>query len=107
MIAFKDERSDERFDCKIPIVVSSFNSRHTKDALLVTHWVDGVSFISDDAFFLGAAVMFRIYSFKDSSSRDIERLPSVSIGEVKWCRKFPDEASAEYEVGVKYYPRVY
>ena len=107
MTVSKDERSDERFDCKIPIVVSSFNSRYTKDALLVTHWVDGISFISDEAFFLGAAVMFRIRSFKNSSSSDLERLPSVSIGEVKWCRKFPDEASAEYEVGIKYYPQVY
>ena len=108
MTVSKDERSDERFDCKIPIVVSPFNSRHSRDALLVTHWADGVSFISDDAFFLGEAVMCRIRSFKDFCSSDLERLPSISTGEVKWCKKLPaDEAPASYEVGIKYYPQVY
>ncbi len=108
MTASKEKKSDERFDCNIPIVVSPFNSRHSRDALLVTHWVDGVSFISDDAFFLGEAVMLRIRSFKDFCSSDIGRLPSVSMGEVKWCTKLPaDKAPASYEVGIKYYPQIY
>jgi len=104
----KDKRSDERFDCKVLIVVSSFNSKHSKDALLVSHCTDGISFISNDAFFLGAAVIFRIRSFKDFSRSDLERLPSICVGEVKSCTKLPvDEASAAYEVGIKYYPQVY
>jgi hypothetical protein len=52
--------------------------------------------------------MCRIRSFKDFCSSDLERLPSISMGEVKWCKKLPaDEAPASYEVGIKYYPQVY
>jgi hypothetical protein len=70
--------------------------------------MDGVSFISNDAFFLGAAIIFRIRSFKDFSRSNLERLPSICIGEVKRCTKLhADEASAAYEVGIKYYPQVY
>jgi hypothetical protein len=57
---------------------------------------------------LRAAIIFRIRSFKDFSGSDLERLPSICMGEVKCCTKLPaDGTSAAYEVGIKYYPQVY
>jgi hypothetical protein len=109
MTVSEDKRCDKRFTCKIPIVVSSFNSKHSMDAVLVDHCMEGVSFISNDAFLLGTAIVIRIVycTLKDSCGSDLETLPSIRIGEVKWCRKLSDETSTAYEVGIKYYPQVY
>lgn len=108
MSVSEDIKTDSDFACSIPIVVSSFNSKHAMDALLVDHCTDGVSIISKKAFFLGTAIVIRVAcctltdSLKDSCNSDIQRLPSIRIGEVKWCRKIPGETSSPYEVGIKY-----
>jgi len=109
MTASEDHRCDQRFACKIPIVVSRFNSKHSMDALLVDHGMEGISFVSTDAFLLGTAVIIRVASrtVKDSCNSDLEMLPSIRIGEVKWCREIPDETSTAFEVGIKYFPQVY
>ena len=111
MTASNDKRSVKRMDCKIPIPVhvSLFNSKRSIEAQLVDHCMDGISFTSDQAFFLGTAIVIRIaYSkLKDSCSNDLERLPSMRLGEVKWCRKLPGEASTAYGVGIKYYNQGY
>lgn len=107
----KDKRSDKRIACKIPVPVhiSLFNSKHSFEAQLVDHCNSGMCFISDQAFFLGTAIIFRVaYCTLDSSgSRDLETLPSVRLGEVKWCRKLPAESSTTFGVGIQYYPQFY
>jgi hypothetical protein len=119
MRVYEDRRHEKRFSCKIPIVVSVFHSNDPKDALLVNHSIDGISFLSKHSFFVGTAIVIRIPScalkdctlkdctLKDSSSSDLETLSSIRIGEVIWCRGLPDDASTPYEVGIKYYPEVY
>lgn len=106
-----DKRSEKRIACKIPIPVhvSFFHSKQSIQAQLVDHCINGICFLSDTAFFQGTAIIFRVaYCRVDaSSSRDLETLPSVRLGEVKWCRKLPAESSNTYGVGVKYYPQVY
>ena len=111
MTAFEDKRSDKRMACKIPIPlhISFLESKRSIKAQLVDHCVNGVCFITDHAFFLGSPIIFKVaYSaLKGSSSRDLEILPSISVGEVKWCRKLPAEPSSTYGVGIKYFPQVY
>ena len=111
MTSSKDKRSDKRIACKIPIPVqiSFFNSKNSIEAQLVDHCMNGICLISGQAFFLGSAIIFRVAycTLNGSSNSDLESLPSVRIGEVKWCRKLPDETSTAYEVGIKYYPQVY
>ena len=102
-----NKRRNKRMDCKIPIPVhvSLFNSQCSIEAQMVDHCIDGISFITDQAFFPGSAIVIRItYSkLKDSCNSELKRLPSMIIGEVKWCRKLPIEASTAYEVGINYY----
>lgn len=106
-----DKRSEKRIACKIPIPVhvSFFHSKQSIQAQLVDHCMNGICFLSDTAFFEGAAIIFRVvYCTVDaSSSSDLETLPSVRLGEVRWCRKLPADSSNTYGVGVKYYPQVY
>lgn len=107
----QDKRRDKRIACKIPIPVhvSFFNSKLSLEAQLVDHCTNGICFISDQAFFPGAAIIFRVAycSLKGSGSHDLETLPSVRLGEVKWCRKLPAESTASFGVGIRYYPQVY
>ena len=109
MTVSNDKKSDKRMDGKnpIPVHVSIFNSKCSNEAQLVNHCMEGMTFISDQAFFVGTAIVIKIaYSkLKDSCNRDHERLPGMRIGEVKWCKKLPVEASTAYEVGIKYYYR--
>jgi hypothetical protein len=71
--------------------------------------MNGISFISDQAFFLGSAIIFRVAycTLNDAGNSDLETLPSIRIGEVRWCRKLASESSAAYGVGVKYFPQIY
>jgi hypothetical protein len=111
MTVSEDKRSDKRIACKkpIPVHISFFDSTRSIEAQLVDHCMNGICFISDQAFFQGSAIIFKIaYSpLNGSCSTDLEILPSVRIGEVKWCRKLPAESPTTFGVGVKYFPQVY
>jgi hypothetical protein len=111
MTVTPDKRSDKRISCKIPIPVhiSFFDSKHSIKAQLVDHCMNGISFISEQDFFLGSAIIFRVAycTLNDTGNSDLESLPSIRIGEVRWCRKLAGEASTAYGVGVKYYPQIY
>jgi len=111
MAAFDEKRSDKRIACKIPIPVhiSFFDSKHSFNAQLVDHCINGMSFISEQAFFLGSAIIFRVSycTLNDTGNSDLELLPSIRIGEVRWCRKLSDDPSNTYGVGIKYYPQIY
>jgi hypothetical protein len=111
MTASNDRRSEKRIACKIPIPVhiSFFDAKHPIKAQLADHCMNGICFISDQAFFLGTSIIFRVaYCTSNGSTNDeLESLPSVRLGEVRWCRKLPSESSTTYGVGVKYYPQIY
>jgi hypothetical protein len=105
MTASEDRRLDKRIVCQIPIVVSPFNSKDSRDALLMDYGMNGMCVQSSEAFVPGAAILIRIAygQLKDSPGNDLQQLPSISIGEVRWCRKHPDKASRAYDMGIKYY----
>ena len=111
MTVFEDKRSDKRIACNnpIPIQISIFNSERSIVAQVVNHCMNGVSIISNKAFLPGSAIIFKVANstVNGSCSTDFETLPSVSIGEVKWCRKLPAESSPSFGVGVRYFPHVY
>lgn len=111
MTVIEDKRSDKRIACNnpVPVQISFFNSERFVEAQVVDHCMNGVSIISDKAFSTGSVIILKVaYSTGNGScSKDIEILPSVSIGEVKWCRKLPAESSPTFGVGVRYFPHVY
>ena len=111
MTAFEDKRSDKRIACIIPIPVhiSTFDSSHSIDAQLVDHGKNGACIVSGQFFFPGSPIIYKVtYSnVNGTGSSDLEILSSMSIGEVKWCRKRPAESPTMFGVGVKYYPPVY
>lgn len=111
MTVFGDKRSDKRIACKnpVPIQISFFNSERSVEAQVVDHCMNGVSLISKMALLLGSAIILKVAygTVNGSCSTDLESLPSVSIGEVRWCRILPAESSTTFGVGVRYFPHVY
>lgn len=111
MSEFPEKRRYLRKVCKIPIPVqvSFFHSKHVMEAYLIDHCLNGICFLSEHAFPERTAVILKVAycMVGDSDTRDIETLPSVCLGEVRWCRKRLSESSAAYGVGVQYYPRIY
>ncbi|MDO8971224.1 MAG: hypothetical protein Q7U74_11080 [Saprospiraceae bacterium] len=111
MTISEDKRRDNRIVCKIPIPVhiSFFDSKHSIEAQLVDHCMNGVCFISEQDFFPGSPIIFKVAygALNGSVSSDLEILPSKSIGEVRWCRRLPAESSTSFGIGIKYYPQVY
>jgi hypothetical protein len=105
MTASEERRYIKRSACEIPIVVSLFHSKDSMEALLMDYCMDGISFTSSSAFLPGTAIVVRIaYStLKNCNGSDLQQLPSIRIGEVKWCKKFPEESSAAYKTGIKDY----
>jgi hypothetical protein len=105
----KDDRCDKRHQCEIPIHVYGVNSTNAVDALMVNHSTNGIGFKSNASFPEGMAIVFKInYSMVNHSCvNDLENLPSISLGEVAWCRKFPADPSSTYGIGVKYFPQFY
>jgi len=107
--ASEDRRFDKRLACEIPIVVSPFNLKDSTDAILMDHCMIGIGFLSIDAFFIGTVLVVKVAygAFKDFHNGDLQQLPSIGIGEVKWCRKHPDDKSNAYKMGIKYYHQFY
>jgi len=105
MTVSENRKIGQRCDNKIPIVVSPFNSKDMRDALLIDHSEKGITFISKDVFPLRTAVVIRVEngSQKGSGNCDFLSLPNIRIGEVKKCTKHTDDASTAYEIGVNYY----
>ena len=111
MTVFENRRSDRRIACDnpVPIEISCFYSERSIEAQVVDHCMNGVSIISQKAFLPGSAIILKLAYSTANGSRgtDLESLPSVSIGEVKWCRELPAESTTTFGVGVRYFPDVY
>ena len=93
----------------VHIFVSRFNSGRSIDALLVDQCKNGICFKSNIAFLQRTAIIFRMNyrSLNTAFNSGLERLPSIGLGEITFCRKLPGEASYSYEIGMKYYPPAY
>ncbi len=109
MTVSEEKRSDKRIACNnpVPIQIAFFNSERFVEAQVVDHCMNGISIITNKAFLPGSAIILRVAHSTGNGfcSTDLDILPSVSIGEVKWCRKLPAESSTTFGVGVKYFPR--
>lgn len=111
MTTSEDKKSDKRIVCKIPIPfhITFFESRHSIEAQMVDHCMNGACFISDQDFFPGSLIIFKVAycALNGSVSNDLEIVPSKSTGEVRWCRKLPAESSTTFGIGIKFYPQVF
>ena len=99
------KRSYKRCAYDAPIELSCFNSGQWLEAVSVDHCKKGTGIKSNTSFLPGTTLLIRVknYSSKVSCPCAFEGLPSLALGEVKWCRETPDSIISAFKIGVKYY----
>lgn len=104
-----EKKSSERHPRERAITFSIFNRQNFMDGHLLDYSTNGLKFKSTCALQPGTTICIRVKSGQGGSQPDRfpERLPSVCLAEVKWCRQLEGSDSSFYEVGVRYYPPDY
>ncbi|MFC1859217.1 hypothetical protein ACFL9U_14500 [Thermodesulfobacteriota bacterium] len=109
MTVYNENRFYEVGPDGIPIWLTRFNAGQWFDAKMLNHCADGMCLQSHCYFPPGTPVLIRAKSYaSDVSCNDnFEGVPTITMGEVKWCRESPNTTPSSYDVGVKYYPPPY
>ena len=104
-----EKRVYERHSFTADIVFSYFNKEHSYNAQTMNLGTGGMCFKSDLFLRPGATVFIRITKIHPNGSFTgfWEGLRSVTLAEIKWCKKEPDKQDSDYGVGVKYFESVY
>ena len=104
-----EKRVFDRHSFTADIVFSYFNRDHSYNAQTMNLGSGGMCFKSDLFLLPGATVFIRLKKIHPNCSCAgfWEGLRSVTLAEIKWCRKEPDTDDTDYEVGVKYFDSVY
>lgn len=109
MTAENGRRLFKRCYHQIPIQASYFNSTKWVKAQALDYSSDGIRFRSNCYFHENATLLIRAeYNEADNPYEcQYEGFPTVTIGDVRWCREIQDATSSSYEVGIKYLPSPY
>ena len=109
MKTIAEKRDYERHTFAADIVFSYFNKERSYNAQAMNLGTGGMCFKSDLFLQPGATVFIRLKKIHPSCSCAgfWEGLRSVTLAEIKWCKKEPDTDDTDYGVGVKYFASVY
>ena len=109
MKAAKEKRNDERWQHMAAISVSYFNKNAYFDGQTLNYGSGGLCFKSNSFLKPGITVFIRLKEFRpnDLCNGVSNELRSVTLAEVKWCRKIHDIDLQTYSVGVGYFPPAY
>jgi len=104
-----EKRPSARFEHKSKITLESFEVGVIQEARMLNYSQTGACFESSEALINGATIMVRLEGYPAECGSECKlgddcpwpRL--VSLGEVKWCRHFPEAALQRFGVGVKFH----
>jgi hypothetical protein len=99
------KRICDRFDCCFSVYIAPFNSTQHFQCKMANYSQNGLYFESESALKPGTSILIRVQNnlHEDSTFEFKEGFRSISLGEVKWCKKYISEGSTYYAVGVRYY----
>jgi len=105
MNAYTDKRACRRLRNTAAIEFSYFNKGNCFEAQMLNHCDEGMCFKSKVILRPGATVCIRVKNFhpNDACVDDWRGLRSITLAEVKWCKKILDANEPFYEVGAQYY----
>jgi len=109
MMGNNEKRNHMRWYYKGPIWLSSFNKNNLMGAQTSNFCLGGMCFKSSTYFKGQSVLLLRINSegWDFACARDLEGLRTITLGEVKWCKKISNKTSGVYETGIKYLAPVY
>ena len=100
-----DKRKDQRLDCEASIVFSYFAKDKTFNGRMLNFSKNGMYFEFGEFIKSGAAIYSRLRSCAElpSDPERCEGLRSVSLAEVRWCKKLKNKGKPCFGIGLKYY----
>lgn len=100
-----EKRSYKRCKYETSIKLTCFNSGSGVKAQTLNHCTDGMCVVSNSYLKPGTTVIVKVINFapNDSCACTFDGLPTITFGEVKWCRGKSDINLPSYEIGLKYY----
>jgi hypothetical protein len=109
MKTIAEKRGYERHSFTADIVCSYFNKEPFYNAQMLNLGTGGMCFKSDSFLRPGATVFIRVKKIHPNGvcAGFCEGLRSVTLAEIKWCKKESETEDTDYEVGVKYFESVY
>ncbi|MFC1811383.1 hypothetical protein ACFL03_01700 [Thermodesulfobacteriota bacterium] len=109
MTVYNEKRSCKRCGHEIPIWLTRFNTGNWSEAQALNHCTDGMRIQSNFLLRPGSTVLIRMKDIQSNGLRtsDSEGLPTIVLGNVKWCRENPDANQPPYDHGIKYFAPAY
>jgi len=104
-----EKRHDERFACRTSVEWTYFNKSEKHNARMLNYSQTGFCLESSEALINGATIMVRLENYRAQCGAECKQGDDcpwprlVSLGEVKWCRHFPQAALQRFGVGVKFH----
>jgi len=104
-----DQRIFDRHSFSADIAFSHFNKAHSYHAQILNLSTGGMCFKSSLSLQRGAMVAIRLEKVHTNASDtgSCEGLRCLTLAEVRWCGKVPDDQTLPYGVGVRYFEPVY
>ena len=101
----KDERSGERHTYEAPIRCTRLNTGCWLEAKTLNYSIEGMCVKSNVRFRPGTALVIRVDPWPSdvSCTSTVISLPTMTLGEVKWCRELPEKGFSSYDMGIKYF----
>lgn len=109
MTGQNEKRSCNRCACETPIWLTRFNTANWFEGQTLNHCAEGMCVQSSFLLRPGVTVLVRMKDSESNGPRtsDSEGLPTIVLGNVKWCRKNPDATQSSYDLGIKYFAPAY
>jgi hypothetical protein len=105
-----ERRRLHRHTQRLPLALSVFNRAGFQEAWLVNYCQDGICAESSQQLLPGTSIQVRIDATTTAREMHARKealfsgLPTMALGEVKWCRPLDCGSSPRYRIGIRYYP---
>ena len=105
----KDARSGERHRHEVSVWCARLNTGSWLEAKTLNYSIEGMCVKSNVRFRPGTALLIRIDHWPPdvSYTGTFTALPTMTLGEVKWCRELSEKGFSSYDIGIKYFAPEY
>lgn len=105
MTTYTDKRASERCTSGAPVRLTHYHTGRWLAGQTLNHCTEGMCVKSNLHVQPGTAILIRVEHFTSNGSCiwNFEGLPTMILGEVKWCQEIPDGTPFSYAAGVKYF----
>lgn len=100
-----DKRAGNRYSCELSVACRYFNGEENSYGKLLNYSKAGVYLESASLFKEKSIIFIRIEEILSNSAQlNLNFAPrTITLAEVRWCKKISDAGIARYAIGAKYF----